>query len=440
MNGHLTENQRKYIIYHLDLFVEISPAIQDRIVFGVKEEGKICFFSQAEEYDFKKVKWLKGMPVLFPGDDRKEFYNFEYGSIYFNHDLFKSAFYLLSGYREYGTKEKDALGRFPYSASVQKELDIIYRPLVNEYFDIILEGFERYCEYHGLAFKRRTKDKAFLFLTHDVDRIDKYTFHTVKAAFKKAKKTKAFLWLIKWLNPFYKKNPKWTYDYLEKCEKERRIHSCYYFLNKDVKHIDSYYSFTDERISRLITRLEKNGHSIGLHGGIRSCDDPIKISKDLELLNSVCRKPVQGNRQHRLSYKHPNTMRHLEENELLYDTTLGFAQHEGFRNSFCHPFKLYDFENDRMIDVWEIPLNVMDGTLFTYRNLTKEEAQKSVEKIITEVKRYNGVFTLLFHPDFLDEEERPGIRTFYESILDKCKSADLQSLTGGDILKKLGGF
>lgn len=142
------------------------------------------------------------------------------------------------------------------------------------------------------------------------------------------------------------------------------------------------------------------------------------MKSDMRLLNSVTRKTTIGNRQHRLLFKHPETLRYLEGIGIKFDSSLGFASHEGFRNSFCHPFKLYDFEKDRMIDVWEFPLIVMDGTLFSYRGLDYDEAFESVLTLKKVIQKHEGLFTLLFHPDFLDEEERQGIRKFYVKVLD----------------------
>jgi len=426
MIGSLTKNQRDYIFYHLELFIDMPSVLKDSFVFGDVQQGKICFEVNDDTYDISRVVWVGNLPVLFPGKDKARIYDFESGTLHFKQDLFKSAFYLLSGYQEYNSPRKDDLGRFPYEASVQHELNIIDRPVVNEYFEIMIEAISDYCEYHGIEFKRKNKNKkAALFLTHDVDRIDKYTFHTVKGVIKKKQFGKMFSWLMKWLNPFYRNNPKWTFDYLERTEKERNLRACYFFLNKDVKHLDSYYRFTDKRIRKLIAHLETNGHLIGLHGGVRSSGDVSKIGNDLTVLNSVVKASVKGNRQHRLLFKHPQTMCHLEEAGITFDSSLGFAGHEGFRNSYCHPFKLFDFENDRMIDVWEVPLNVMDGTLFTYRGLDYEAALNSVKELKQIIVRHKGVFTLLFHQDFLDEEEHPGIRSFYEKTLDLLCQDDM---------------
>ena len=426
MIGPLTINQREYVLYHLGLFVEMSPALRNALVFSGHQPGKICFMSNEEAYSPSRVIWINDLPVLFPGEDTQQLYEFDAGTLSFKHDLLKSAFYLLSGFQEYRSTEKDTLGRFPYKASIQHELNIIDRPIVNEYFMVILEAISIFCKYHKIEFNRKNMfEKAALYLTHDVDRIDKYTFHTVKGALKKRQLAKTFAWFFKWINPLYTRNPKWTFEYLDRTERERGLRSCYYFLNKGVKHQDSYYSFEDKRIKELIWKLEDSGHAIGIHGGVLSSSKPEKMNKDIISLNKITRKAVKGNRQHRLIFDLPETMCHLETCGIKHDSSLGFAPREGFRNSFCHPFKLYDFEHDRMIDVWEIPLIVMDTTLFNYRRLDYAQAYEVTLKLKNTILRYRGVFTLLFHQDFLDEEEHPGIKRLYEKILDLLSKEDM---------------
>ena len=428
MKNSLTINQRNYILYHLAFSVNISSEIASKFVFGSLGKEKICFVENKNIFDEKNITNINNIPILFPGKADEPIYTLDKGTLVFHHDLFRSAFYLLSGYQEYGSNKKDDLGRFPYEASLQSKLKVMTRPLVNEYFELIHEGISNYCNYHNIDYKKPSFfENPTLFLTHDIDRIDKYTFNMVKGKLKKKNYKDALIWFFKWVNPLYTKNPKWTYDYLMEVEKSREINSTYFFLNRGVKHIDSYYSFQDRRIKELINDLEIFGSEIGLHGSVRTGADIEIMKTDLGSLSKTAKLPIRGNRQHRLLFKLPRTMINLEKSGFIYDSSLGFAAHEGFRNSYCLPFKLFDFENDKMIDVWEIPLNVMDVTLFTYRDLDFNTAMESIAKIKEEIKRYKGIFTLLFHPDFLDEEEHPGIREFYEKVLDRFIQDDFVS-------------
>jgi Family of unknown function (DUF7033) len=438
MEGSLTLNQRNYILYHLAFSVDISPKIRSQFVFGSQQKGKICFLENNNTFDESGVINVNNCPILFPGDPTADIYTLVDGTLVFHHDLLKSAFYLLSGYQEYGSKEKDALGRFPYEGSIQNKLGIIHRPLVNEYFNLIHQGISAYCRQHNIPYKKpEIFDSTKLFLTHDVDRIDKYTFHTVKGKLKNFHIKSALQWFFRWINPFYRNNPYWSYDFLESTEKNRAATSTYFFLNRGVKHIDSYYSFREKRIKNLIGRIEASGSEIGLHGGVQTATDIDKMRHDLNELNDVAKNTIIGNRQHRLLFDLPRTMINLEKCGIVYDSTLGFAAHEGFRNSYCYPFKLYDFEDDKMINVWEIPLIVMDVTLMTYRKLDFENAQNKIILLIDEINKHKGILTMLIHPESLDEEEHPGIKNFYEKFLDTALARGLKNINAKQIIESM---
>ena len=80
---------------------------------------------------------------------------------------------------------------------------------------------------------------------------------------------------------------------------------------------------------------------------------------------------------------------------MLYDATLGYAAHVGFRCGICLPHKPYDVIDNRIIDLWEIPLIVMEGTLHQYRSLSPDQGLASIESLIETVRKYHGVFVLL---------------------------------------------
>ena len=189
----------------------------------------------------------------------------------------------------------------------------------------------------------------------------------------------------------------------------------------------------------MIRFLEEESCEIGLHGTIRSSTNQAALEKTLDNLQSVANHPIQGIRQHYLKCTVPGTMILHEKAGLKYDSSLGFAAHEGFRNSYCHPFKLFDFENNRTIDLWEIPLLVMDGTISFYRKLSFNEARYSIEDLLREVEKFNGIFSLLWHNSHFDEHEFPGITKFYEELLTQTMVKKPESLTGTDIVGRMPG-
>jgi hypothetical protein len=301
---------------------------------------------------------------------------------------------------------------------------------VNYYFRWIVEGLKRFAEINNLAFNIRSGKNGFHFcLTHDVDNLNYYTwpylgykikefFGLVKSQYSRSTTLKLLLnGAFQYLNFVNQKNPQWNFPFHIELENKLGIRSTYFFLQKGVKHADAYFDIREKRVVELFRRLKEGGFEIGLHGTVKSGYSQEVFNQNMQNMETVAGK-IQGNRQHRLIYRIPGTAIIHENSGLTYDATLGFAGHEGFRNGYCHPFKLYDFDNERMIDVWQMPLNAMDVTLMDYRKLSFDEVDKSINKMIEEIEKFNGVFVLLWHIGYFDEIRFPGIQAFYIQLLE----------------------
>jgi len=456
MKGNLNNSQIEYLFFHLDYIFNLHDEIKKRIVFIKdfneieKYNGRIIFYLSSKGINLKRIKWIDDIPVLFPASDRNEIFYFRNNNLIFSDDILKSAFYLLSGYQEYNSKERDSYGRFPYEESIQSKLNIIIRPVVNYYFNYIAQGIKLYCEKTNIKFKEKKLFKTFGFiLTHDIDLIDKYDWYyngykikellgIVKTDLPKSKIIKLLIkGLLSNLRLLKNNNPYWNFSFLQEVEEKYGFKATYFFLPKDIKHIDAYYDLKEERLVRVYNELIKNGHEIGLHGTASSSGSIEKMRRDYDRISRAVPQKILGIRQHRLHYMHPYTLTYQYKTGLSYDNTLSFATHEGFRNSYCLPFKLYNFEEDEIINIWEFPLNVMDTTLFYYQDYQYDDAIKSVRTLINEIKKMHGIFTLLWHNSFFDEIVYPGITKFFLKLLETIKNEDPVNILNRDLLKKL---
>ena len=169
---------------------------------------------------------------------------------------------------------------------------------------------------------------------------------------------------------------------------------------------------------------------MGIHGTLGSALDQDSMDRTVGNLRQASPMPVAGIRQHYLKFSPGETGQIQERAGLKYDASLGFAEHDGFRRSYCWPFRLYDFRNDRTMDLWEVPLTVMEGTHFYYRKLDLAGSQASIETLVEEICKFNGVFSLLWHNHFFDEREIAGVTQHYTGILDLCRVKGMDGLTG----------
>lgn len=435
MIGSLDQNKIDYILFHLTQHVDLHDDWLSKFHFisnkaGIKNlERKIVFPLSAEELKPEKALWVDGIPILFPLSDKQQIFYFDQNNnLCFHHDLLKSIFYLLSGYQETLHHKPDYYGRYPYSDSIQCKLNFIHKPIVNYYFKWIIDGLKEFATQNKLQLKIKSTSGKFI-LTHDIDSIDKYDIYNLLYSVKELlglTKTNVNLktrfgnfidYLINYIKIINRPNPYWNFDSLIKTAPKITSRHIFFFLEKDQLHKDSYYKFNNKRIKKLFNKLTENNCEIGIHGTVASSESTSVMKSTIQNLEKESGLKVMANRQHCLKYKRNITPLIHEEAGLSEDFTLGFAAHEGFRNSYCHPFKLFDFDKNQMVNVWQFPLNVMDNTLLEYRGLSFDEAKNSINSLIDEVNSFNGVFTLLWHNSYFNEKQFPGITMFYKEIL-----------------------
>ncbi|MBN2105416.1 polysaccharide deacetylase family protein [bacterium] len=403
-----------------------------KFVSRVEEKFKSKIIFLLSERHLQDIKQNRDATILFPLSDEKNFWKIdEQGNLIFMDDLLKSAFYLLSGYQEYKVSGKDRFGRYPHTESVQYQFNFTNIPLVNIYFRIIAEGIRAFCDMHNIAFKNRriwqNGDFGFI-VTHDVDRVDKWTWHETKYKLKQvlgmsstpySKSMTCYLLFQSIVNLFTKVNPYWNFEWLKKTEKKHDIHSVWYFLPKGDKYIDALYSFKEKRIIDLVRYLEQSGDEICLHGVFKSKVDLDIMQNNRAEIQSLSQKPVVGIRQHWLSFEYPATLQNQERLGFQHDSSWYFAEHVGWRNSYCFPFHPYDFQQKEMMKIWEIPLCMMDASLFDYQEFSLFEAANVFENLLEQVRSVHGLFVLLWHNSYFDEVRFPGITDFYKGMLRK---------------------
>ena len=105
----------------------------------------------------------------------------------------------------------------------------------------------------------------------------------------------------------------------------------------------------------------------------------------------------------------------------------------------CIRLNLTILFEDRIIDIWEIPLIVMDGTLDNkdYNNYGVDEAYNKVIGLINTIKKYNGVFSLLWHNPSLDKYDVKYIKWIpvYEKIMNYLGERSVKSYTGMELIE-----
>ncbi len=299
-------------------------------------------------------------------------------------DFAGSAFFWLSGWQEYTTVQVDAHGRFPYAASLQHALGTATLPAVDVYSEHLGAALrEAGIETPGRDWGGRG---WALCPTHDLDALRKWTPATV------------------WKNPpalaaLWRGDPyKRGLEKLIEAEQARGVGATYFVKGGAAAPEDHAYPLDHAALRSLYAH---EAFEIGLHPSYHAFDHPEALRAERERLRVASGRDVSTLRHHYLRYTPRTPGLHAQQGWRI-DATLGFAEHEGFRRGTCRPFRVYDLVADRTTDVWEMPLALMDTTLYSYRALDADAAWQATETLLDVVRRFGGACVALWHNDAFD--------------------------------------
>ena len=406
-----------------------------QVLFIEADRDAPHFFRDRKKFDPSRAKKFQfngeESVALFYGDqfgrNPKEVISADGRTHHLHVDVVASAFYFLSCWHEIISEDRDRHDRFPASSSLQHTLGILRTPVVNQYVGILKVGIEKVLG-HPLEETPRFGGKKFaVCITHDIDYIRKWTPGILyrelvqyfllggknKRIGKRLERLRSFVKALSGSNDPYRSSLEKILDF----EKETGVHATFFLKTGGSSKHDASYRIRTGYIRKLLQRCETEGHEVGIHPSYNAYLDLSRMREEKRRLDHASGRPSSSVRQHFLRFRVPETWRIQAELGLLYDTTLGYADHEGFRAGICHPFRPYDVSRDEVIDLWEIPLVAMDGTFQSYRGKSPEESLEIIKSLIGEIRKYRGVAVLLFHNTCYDDLDFQGWgRVFEKSI------------------------
>ena len=314
---------------------------------------------------------------------------------------------------EYNSSIRDIHGRYTHSASSNRN---IFEPHTSKY--LVEHGY--HVEY--------PEDKPFaVCLTHDIDNIYTPLLKKIDSAKRHLQNGSLEGFTKSIFQVRSKKLPLGNFNGIIELEKQFDAKSSFYFMAENLGDED--YEYQIEDFESELGNIIDQGCEVGLHGGHTSYCNLEELIFKKERLEKVLHKNAIGYRNHYLKFKVPETWEYLHGAGFLYDTTFGYADHIGFRNGMCHPYKPFNLKKGKPIEILEIPLILMDRTLKSYMNLDPGKAWEATTKIIDTVERYNGVMTLLWHNTDIFRDQNK----FYKRILHYCAKKNAWMTNGEEI-------
>ena len=383
------------------IFLDNGSSIVIRVAFISNHKEPLSYLAEnniPSNVEFCELAFSPepDMPVLFG----KGGLSISQSSIICDVDIFAGAFFMLTRWEEYVNKARDAHDRFPATESLAFKYGFLDRPIVNEYVEFFWNILVQ------LGFQGAKKERSFNIVpTHDVDstfywRNWRFILKTLAGDLVKRKAIKKFasslIELIQ-IGLGFRKDPFDTFDMLMHSSDNHRVKSHFFFMAGGNSKYDNAYEIGNTKTKRLIKKIKERGHFIGVHPSYNSYLDGEMLEEERARVAKVAEQEVVHGRHHVLRYDVTKTPRLWNELNMQWDSTLGYAEHNGFRAGVCYPFKMFDFLSGIVLSTKQKPLVFMEVTDFKYRNLKLEQAFKETQHLVSTVKKYDGEFVCLWH-------------------------------------------
>lgn len=316
-------------------------------------------------------------------------YSYDGKNVYLNFDIIETSLYFIGCMEEYEIRERDNINRFISSLSYRK--DKINVPFFDINTNILLESINKL----NLHIKLK-KSNFKVMLTHDVDSIDsrnKYVFlHNAKELIKNKKKSLSVK--LKDVISDIARNRHIQIENYIKIESENNARSEFYFIEGLKHRLGKRYNLSN--IKREVDLLVDGGWIVGMHTNFFSFDNEEKMKSEIQAIEKIAKNKVMSCRNHYLRFSIPLTWNCLSKAGIRLDTTLGYSDENGFRAATTQAFMPFDIEKDSTINLYEVPLVIMDGIIME-KGITFEEKWIRIKDILDKVKDFNGTVSVLWH-------------------------------------------
>jgi len=378
-------------------------------------------------------------------------------------DLVSSAFVLLACWDERTSSERDRFGRLPYSAGVFAANPAlkIEEPAVDRYVALLRAllaprltelGLQGLPPSGWLWSDGPAASGGFaVALTHDVDTVWRWTPRFVAATGRRSaralrrgdggalRRELGDLWEWATVHLPRRSDPYWTFPSILGGEDERSATSTFYVIASHTHRLDGGQPADYRKhIPAALDMLRRGRREIGLHGNDTDRGGAGALRLDRDDLARRSSADVSGIRYHYLRCLYHETLSFVEEAGFTYDTSLAFAEHEGFRCGASFPFHPYHLDEERPLRLLELPLALMDTSLMgrRYRALDAAGAERAGRDLLSRVRAGGGGVAILWHNNRFDRRSARGYDEVYWRLVEWAQAEGGLVTSAGEIVRR----
>lgn len=399
----------------------------DKSLFKNTSGAKINY---SEERITQEEFWIKSVNLLFEKnikEQKTDVFEWNETKAFFKNcdsdfpfDIFAASFYLIARYEEYLPHKLDLYGRYAHENSLAFKENFLKLPLVNIWLQFFKkELLQKFPSLH------LTSSSFRLLPTYDIDIAWSYQH---KGWLRNIGGLIMSLTENEWaaanerINVLFGKykDPFDSYEWLDKLHEEYQLKPLYFFLlaNKN-KDYDKNILPAKRALQKLIQR-HSDKYSAAIHPSWQSGDKYDLLQKEIKTLEKITGKPVTQSRQHYIRMTLPSTYRRLIETGIREDYSMGYGSINGFRASYCLPFKWYDLQEEKSTSLSIYPFCFMDANSYYEQHETCEDALNEMNHYYEITKEVNGLLITICHNHFLGTDKMfEGWREAYRTTINR---------------------
>jgi hypothetical protein len=318
-------------------------------------------------------------------------------------DLLASAFFWLSRYEETLIKDRDNFGRILEDRLCCIQENCYSRPLVDEYCEALRQLLNRF----DVPIKAKRQPLRVL-ITHDVDsgipvtgglEYFEHGLRWLARALLRERRMRAGLTTcLQWfsvgsgLRPYVH-----AFDDMMQIDRDYGYTSHFFFMANGTHPIDATYDIFGDYSQKIMHKIKASGGQIGLHLGINSHKCVNQFRQEWSNIRLAFPDLVPASRNHYLFFQTPDTWEKLSEIGCRVDSTLGFSRYMGFRAGTSRPFRPFNVLANRVTELWEYPMTIMDNHLFALQVRSDRERIEQAIRIIDKVFAHGGCLVINWH-------------------------------------------
>ena len=356
----------------------------------------------------------KSIPVLW---GHQGFLHTAQGNGQLHLDVIGSIFFMLSRYEEVVKASRDQNDRFPAGASLAVQRGFLYRPIVDEYIEILWSAMVK-------VWPQLTRPPAAgtMVVTCDVDEPYERWISSpwllaqgLAGALLRRRSLGCASRRLKnaWCSRGgrFQFDPNWNFAWYMSTLESQGHRGIFYFIPTSGRtQFDCTYSLTERRMQELLKSLSDRGHQIGMHGSYLTYRDAALIKRERRSLIDACRSAgadaaVSGNRQHYLRWDAGQTADHLEHAGFSYDSSGGYPDNPGFRYGTTRTFPMWSWIQQAPLKLRQRPLILMEGSVISYLKLGYSAEAYDLMRALKKAALKYGDFTMLWHNSSLSTPE-----------------------------------